>query len=379
MLQSAFVYIALMLIMFLLSVLSISVYKDKNSILTPFTLIAIVLFSVVFGFRYNVGLDHIAYIKNYLLTQAGGHAKEYEPFFKLITNFFAEEGFHYGFYFSFIAFIQILFTFKAFKNYAYILPSFCLILFLGEYALNWMNGVRQCLAICVFYYALRFLEYRNLKKLIYYVFWVLIASLFHKSALLLLLLVIFNWREKPLFSNPKILISIYVLFFIFANNYAASLWENYSSIFTELGYWSYDADFDEIDRGRTTKVATGIGVFLALINNIVLIIVNKKVKSFYNSRYLNLVFDLYYISILFACIFGTIVITGRINMYFSFLGLILQSFTLYYFYKNCKTKLNIALFSVFLLIKVALFSNSIYKGAENLTEYHYITETPFQL
>ena len=59
---------------------------------------SILLFAVVCGIRYNVGVDNLGYIKHYVYYQEHGEflRKDYEPLFAWIEMSMANFGFHYS-------------------------------------------------------------------------------------------------------------------------------------------------------------------------------------------------------------------------------------------------------------------------------------------
>lgn len=365
---SLFVYLSLMIAMTVLCGVSVS-YGFKAPI-TIFTFIAIMLFSFIFGIRYNVGIDHLDYISLYEGSSHGLILRQLEPGYEEWMKFFSTRHFHYSIFFASIAFFQISMTFLATRNHSYLLPYLCIILFLGGYALSWMNGIRQCMALCVFYYALNCLSE---KKYIYYVLLILVATLFHKSAYMLLPVVLLGFYHREVFSNTKLCFFTYIIFFISGAFLAKPLWEHFSPYFTLFGFDDYDTPIEDAGAGAGA-LGSGIGRIIIFLNNLIIILFGRKMKTYFQSYFLNILYDLFYLSLLFSTIFGTIVIAGRINLYFSFLGLFIQAFLLLYMIKNMHSKYNYIFLVCFLLFKVLLFSTSIIQGEKNRTAYHYYFE-----
>ena len=104
------------------------------------------------GVRWNVGVDHLSYLANYENIKAGGEfrSRGIEIGFNLISKLFASWNVHFTIYFAFWAFCQLFFIYYAFKNERYLLPYIGIVLILGPHYLNWMNGIRQTLAACIF-------------------------------------------------------------------------------------------------------------------------------------------------------------------------------------------------------------------------------------
>src|SRR5690554_2454781 len=190
-LQSILVYSSLIIIMILFSLSASgrnSYYYDKDGFVQyksfwRFDTIApLFLFAIVFGMRYDVGVDHLNYVYGYLNKLYLG--KDEYLFF-----FFSDLGWHfnlhYTVYFGILAFIQVFFFFYAFKEERFLYPFLILFLFTNGEVLTWMNGIRQYLAMCIWIFSIRFIYER---KFIFYLLWCVVALLFHKSAIILIFL-----------------------------------------------------------------------------------------------------------------------------------------------------------------------------------------------
>ena len=153
-LQTYIVYILLFLMMFFCAKLS---SERKEWVWLCF---AIFIYSVIFGMRYGVGVDHLAYLEDYQRATFAldNPNDDTEVGFKFIRNFFATRGFHYTIYFSLIAFLQLWLIFKVVKKSRSIYPYLVLTFFLGCIWLTYANGLRQQLAFCIFAYSLLFIE-----------------------------------------------------------------------------------------------------------------------------------------------------------------------------------------------------------------------------
>ncbi|WP_372377732.1 EpsG family protein [Vibrio natriegens] len=150
------------------------------------------IFSFISGVRWNVGVDYKNYLANYLSYQETGLLiYEHEIGFTFLTKLIADIGFHYSVYFAILAFLQISVIYVTFKNERYLYVYLGAVIIGGFHYLSWMNGIRQMIAATIFVYSIRYIVER---RLILYVFFIVIAFLFHKSILLLL----------PLYLIPKI-------------------------------------------------------------------------------------------------------------------------------------------------------------------------------
>lgn len=188
--QSLLVYTFFAIFLFALGMVArrrekIGSFSDAHSSFWTWEIIAsLLLFSLISGIRWNVGVDHLAYLSHYRMVEIyESTGRDFEIGFSLITKWMASAGFHYTFYFGFLAFLQIVFVYKAFEEERYVLPFIALIAVLGVHYLSWMNGIRQMLAATVFLFSIGFVHRRHW---IAYFSCIIFASLFHKSALLLM-------------------------------------------------------------------------------------------------------------------------------------------------------------------------------------------------
>ena len=104
-------------------------------------------FAVVFGMRYDVGEDHLGYLDGYINPFLH---KEYEPLFALIRDTLSNAGVHPIVFFAVCAFIQVFCLFYFMKDCKFLYPALIVSLFMGQFFIHWMNGIRQDIAGCIF-------------------------------------------------------------------------------------------------------------------------------------------------------------------------------------------------------------------------------------
>lgn len=180
----------------------------------------------------QTGDDTISYYHFYQLAHISGHESKtlnnFEPLFSLIGLICAKLDFSFMFFNVIIAFITMYFfsiTVIKMKCNAFIsiflYTVFCL-------HLNMMNQVRQALAMMIALYAITFL---NENKKGNFIIWTIIASLFHLSCLIILILLPI-WKIKI----RKKTILLYILFgIIFALTYESI----FKFIINYIGYGHY--------------------------------------------------------------------------------------------------------------------------------------------
>lgn len=216
--------------------------RKKLSLWNSEHILLLTIFALVVGMRYNVGVDYLTYLEEYLNLQNDRNTirDSFEPGFLFITKLFAKLGIHYTFYFALWGIMQLGFILYAVKNHKYLIPYICLYIMLGPFFLTWMNGIRQTVICCFFVYISKFIYER---KLIKYVICILLASLIHKSAMILLPLYLLG-RISPKWDNKKI---NFLLLFICIIVGLTPTWFSFtSSIANILSFLDYDAYSDNI-------------------------------------------------------------------------------------------------------------------------------------
>ena len=182
MLQTAIVYTLLAFGMFYFTKMS---SRFVGVISNIFYWIPILLFTIVFGIRYGVGVDYFNYVEIYEFWNTGSYSEErFELFPSLIFSFCDKFLLSPVFIFVVFSFLDIYFIYLAFKERKIVLAySILMFIFLGVGIWSFMNTIRQGVAICIFLYSLLFICN---KKFIYYCIFTLCAFFFHRSALILL-------------------------------------------------------------------------------------------------------------------------------------------------------------------------------------------------
>lgn len=171
----------LYLILFLaVSVLIKFIKKEKFNYI-DFVLIFFMI--AIAGFRDGIGTDYNMYKSFYFYPDQIAAKKVEWGFIELIKisqNMFGERYYLFFLICSILTILPIYYIFKEKSSY----PAFSLLLFisLGFYTLSF-NMVRQCIAIAIAFYALKYIEER---KLIKYCFFIGVACLFHMTALIML-------------------------------------------------------------------------------------------------------------------------------------------------------------------------------------------------
>lgn len=329
-----------------------------------YVLISMFLFALIFGMRYYVGIDYHAYLDIYEL--ADYRMQYYENGFYLITDLCQKLNLHYSIYFGILAFIQILFTFMAFRNQREILPYLIMVLILSGVVMEgWMNGIRQYIAICIFIYSSTFILGNNKYNLLYYYLLILLATTIHNTAWILVVVPVIFKYICFIYSNIKIQLILYCLCFIlqfFSIKFLLLAPMEY--VGKLLGYEDY---FYSIS--SNTDVSLGLTNILSFIFHLYIIIYSVRIRKFYNNKLFEMVYCFAFWGILFDYIFGGSMMLLRISLYLKSFVYPLYAFYLYYFFKHRKIswyKIRYVLFVSYFLL---LFFRCMVNMSTNTTQY----------
>ncbi len=296
--------------------------------------IPLILFSIVFGMRYDVGVDHLAYLESYLFQDV---KEKHELLFTSITRFSLFLNLHYVIYFSILAFIQVYFFYLAFKKEIYLFPLLTLFLFTNGEFISWMNIIRHSIAMCIWIYSLNFIVDRKLWK---YILFGVIAFLFHRSAIILFIFypILVNGRDyfKSIPLQLILLASAFVikeLFFDIIVN-LSSVIDFYISL---LGADMYERSYniDGLLESFIEQTGTGLAYIFRIVINVVIILYSLKLKKYYNSRWFNIIYFFFFIGLLTSYMFpsGAISFTRPFRYFYIFQSIMLAYFV-YYLYRN---------------------------------------------
>lgn len=316
------------------------------------TWLSILVFATVAGLRYNVGVDHLMYLQFYEdMAKQGWITREtLEPGFLFIMKVFTELNLHFFFFFAFLAAIQLFFIYFALRDQKQVLPYIGLFIMLNSYFLSLMNGIRQYIAICIFVFAIEFIQQR---KLIPYICSILLATLIHKSAYILLPLY-FIFTKPFIYTNKKILISLYIISVIIGltPQWVTKLTE-FGDFYNLLGYENYTNSFETKLENLNSYNVGPRRLSVILFNIIIIIYYPSILKRFKLEDKLPYYFNCFFIGVCMYNLFlNSIVAFIRPVLYFSFFSLIMAAYCALFLKEERKYK---CLFFFLLLICVYIY------------------------
>ena len=357
------VYIGLAFILFIFALdemnkSKLRIYRLHNVKRTfvTFNILAIcMLFALVVGIRYNVGVDNVSYIEAYKYYQDTGKLSrsDLEPLFLGVRSLFANSGLHYSFFNGFWGLIEILFILLALRKERYLYPVTVVYVILGPIFTHWTNGVRQCVATCIFIFLIQYIAD---KKFIKYLIGILICSLIHKSALILLPLY-FIFLKTPKFNNKGWLLSVILILCAVLGSvpvWVSSL-NGISNYLEILGYEQYENFFDNISLSETENMSWGPGRIGLFFSSLISVYLFPKIKNRFD---LDKRFDIYF-ALFFTgcCLFNLLANTSHILLrpvyYLYDLRIIIIPATIYYLYKLKK-------YPIFLIACILAYFNNPY-------------------
>lgn len=365
-----FVFLILWLLAFVASnrVVTCQGNIDEIPFFTWEIIVSLALFTFVFGFRYDVGIDYVNYEYYYLFPE-GSDADEY--LYCWVSKALSAIGAPTEFFFSFWVFLQFFFLLYAFKEHRYLYPYLILVFIFGQYFLLWMNVIRQDLAFCIFLFSIKYIVERK--------FWMFFLLLFiafgiHKSAILLIIFYpIFIYNEDYT-KKLKIWVQLSLLLmcaFIYASNFNIL-----GDIDTLLDLYLGGTDYERYSKGAieqtTTDSVVGISFLSNLVIDIIVILYSNKLKEYYSSKYFLIFYNLYFIGALLGLLFGNSFILLRPVRYFRFYKLAIVPYLLYYLYQNKEEYTRFISYCGLLFMYVLQYVAIFFTSPDSKYQYHNI-------
>ena len=325
--------------------------------------LSILIFSIVIGCRYMVGVDYAGYLSIYESAPNSYQVEGLEFFFRYVINFLAGHQWHYSWFFIISAFLQIYFFYKSFDDdIKYLLP-WAVATFLMTEIGSLENGIRHFVALMIFFYSLRYIK---AKRLFYYLGTIAFASLFHTSALLCIPL---YWLlGHNIFRNVWLQL-ILLCFFAIISPYFISFVKNFTGLLVLLGYDGYLTMLEEEGSG-------GIGFYVTWVLNILIILFFPKLYATYKNKGFIIYWNLFYIGLLLKPMTDFIQVLSRINWYFYKFRFLILAFLLHYLYtRRHVNSTYYFLYCFFLGWVIIFFLYEIYAGANMMSPFYFFWQS----
>lgn len=295
-------------------------------------------FTLISAIRWRVGVDSQGYIDIFIWGEVRENSTEH--LWDALVKGVHDNGLPFYIGTGIVAFFQIFFLCKGLKEYKYLLIWLPIVIFGGRYYIDLMNGVRQMMVMCGFFYLSRFIVE---KKFIQYVVGVFILSLIHQSALLLLpvcvlAIVPFNKIDLP-DKKYLCLVALAICFFVGRTPVFQGMMYYLENILSLTGYGDAYVDYyAQVLSGEYTE-ALSLGPIMIsyLLSGAIIIWYGPQLKAYYEEKipYFNL---WYFGSLFYSC--GYFLVCNLSHMmirpfqYFEVFQAVLLTMLLNYFHHN---------------------------------------------
>ena len=359
--QTVFIYIVITLLCVITTLMTPHYIFGRNTIRTNsikyFTscFIPIMIYSLFWGFRDNVGTDYPAYESMFYNIDSDN--ERIEPIYYFLNVFFREIGFSHVSIFILTSFISIWSLFYIARYESRTFACFLIYFFFTtSLVLFYQNGIRQSIAFSFLMILISRIQDYKLWKLCLLG---LMAWGFHKSSVVPLVIILTLRIVPQIKINKYILIVILIFLTFFGDQLYSFIFSKFYFLFGLLGYTSYEENVDRFE--TSAELSSGLGLLLQLTINC-LVIFNQ--EKYYQTNKKNPIyyFYLFYIlGIMINPIISGNSLMGRLNMYFISSKFIMYTYFCTFLTQQKKTSTILTYFLVImqiLLFIVALLGNS---------------------
>lgn len=342
-------YISVLIILVFLSYLDISQYKNSKRLSQFLGLFAALVFSILIGLRWDVGVDYMAYY----YFAVGDYAYDYEinrleviP--RYLALFTSKTSVPFYVWFIIMAFFQIFFVQNLLKKVYYPILGWGVFFFITLFLHEQMNIVRQGAAICIVLFSY---QYILSKKPLHYIICILFAYLFHKSAIIALPIYLLGNIEIKISAKWQFVI---VILCSFLSSIAISkILPSLMGIAQSIGYGNAMEILiaDEL----STEKGSGIGILYYYIRYAILISCYPKLSERYKSYGFNF---FYLLSFIYLCIYPAAfysIYIARIFAYFKYCDLVTYAFLMHYLASKSKVSVLYYLMVVLTIGQILLY------------------------
>lgn len=355
--QSLFIYLSVFAVLYK-GTKSYSIDRNKSGIFG-----CMFFYALIFGLRYGVGTDCNSYIDSYIDALANHYSEQTEIGYNFLMKCFASINAPSWSFMGFVAFVQILPIFCAFKDKAKVLPYISFTLIIGCEFLTYMNGMRQVIAFSLFTMSLFYAEKKMF--IIHYIL-ILLAISVHKSAAILLIIYPFFLINKDnILSMKNQYLLLFVALILGNIGFVQDLLNPINTASDFFGYGIYSEDAYAQKMNMTEGRGSGLGYYIGLLLP-VLIIYNS--SYFKNKGRITFMYNLFTIGFVLKYAFITSPLIQRVNYYFFGFGYIIGAFLLMHLYIEKQKESFYILVGLYILIFVA----TLYRMFENYSAFYFI-------
>lgn len=320
-----------------------------------YTLIPILIYTLFWGLRYDVGTDYPGYVGYFSYMP-----EEIEIGYKTLTEILKGLGFNHISVFIVTSFFPIFTLFlisrKESKQFAILLIYF---FFTTSFIFFTQNGIRQ--AIALFFIVILISKIKD-SKLPILIISAILAWSFHKSAIIPIVFIAILYILKPLKINKYILIALLVILSFTGSKLYDLFFAKFAFMFELLDYSGYEERMSDFE--KTVEFGSGLGMILKLILNSTVIFFQDKLLSDNKKSPVYFFYLFFLLGIILEPIIAENSIMKRMNVYFINMRFIVYAYLCTYLLKNkrqaatSKIIASIFIIALFLLYLASILSNS---------------------
>jgi len=317
------------------------------------TRLVFILLFIVFltGIREaQPGTDYTSYLKfyNYILEHGyiGNFFKENELGWEYLNLSFGWLGIPSEIFFGFVSGIIWFFFIKGSYKFQFLLPLMIFFVMTSGFYFWTLNGLRQSIAIMIFFYSIKFILEKDPFK---YAFWILIASLFHISVIIMLPL----YFIKDINFNKKLVALLYIIsIFLVGNDFFLSkITELIMLISSNIDFFSsYVKHYSGVDTylADESRTSSGLGVLLRIVTTAYVLYKSDHILKMQPK--LRIYFILFFIGAIMSNVFFSVELIGRILHYFTISFAIVVASTVYYSTNKYERVLNFLFLGAYFVV-----------------------------
>lgn len=317
--------------------------------------IALLIFAFFSGVRWDVGIDHLSYLSEYLSLQKNGFTRreDLEIGYIAVQKLLVSLQMPFFVYFGLIAALQVFLASTYFRSQRYLLAFYWVLIMLGGDFFSWMNGMRQALAgaglLCVLSLTL------EKKRWIVFCICAYGLSFIHRSAIIMMpLCLLFYMRLE------KFTISRYVQYTIYFSALALSsmsIWTNLigvvDTVFQFIGLGErFNTELLENLDVRTMNFG-GRRVLFMLVD-LIIIGYSCVLREVYPTKKFGFAYLMFIVYYVLQPLFITSLVFSRIVNYFYPFRSIVCAYLLYYLFRIRRTTNN-TICGVFIFAVMCLY------------------------
>lgn len=328
----------------------------------------ILIVSIIMGLRYNVGTDWINYKDAYEEIRDTGanyiSSGGYEPLYILLNAIVGAFNLPYQCFFILQMFLMLYIAYKGFEPYKFIL-HYTVFFFVTTFFLDSLNIQRQSISVYIFIFAIRYINSKEFGK---YCLCIIIATLFHKSAVILFPVYafrssIFSFLDKRYVQILFFILSLTVL--QFAIPWIIELISRFV-----IGDIRYSRNIDSLGTWDL-ELNSGLGVLLIYAIDVIIILFSKRLCETYSKYNFNVIFRIYFVGVLLSNMFHLDVFLSRLPLALESVRIIILGFLIHYLWHSNKTIFNYCLGIIISLSILGFYFLTILNGGAGCSPFQF--------